>query len=205
MTWPAGGVTLTIKNMETQTRELGNAILTNHEQQLVTFKTLNDLKTAIYLQNHQKIRIIDEIAQDIIDLLGSTVIIPPATPVDTSSKQKLAGLLDVDVSIRTDGDFLRWNATKKMFETKADTITPQLTDIATFNNHIFTYGYDANGNVQTVTEKDASNNVIKTVTYTYNASGDVATSVTVMNGKTLTTTYTYDVNGSITGTSNVIS
>lgn len=81
-----------------------------------------------------------------------------------------------------------------------------LADILQQNNNTITYGYDGNGNVQTVTEKDPSNNVISAVTYTYNASGDVATSTTVMNGKTVTTTYNYDpTTGNITSTSNVIS
>lgn len=80
-----------------------------------------------------------------------------------------------------------------------------LSDIVTINNHTVTYVYNADGTVQSTTEKDASNNVIKTVTYTYNAAGDVATSVTVMNGKTVTTTYNYDASGNITSTSNVLS
>jgi YD repeat-containing protein len=84
-------------------------------------------------------------------------------------------------------------------------LSTSLAQITSQNNNTVTYGYDANGNVQTVTEKDSSNNVVKTVTYTYNASGDVATSITVANGKTTTTTYNYDTSGNITSTSNVLS
>jgi len=81
----------------------------------------------------------------------------------------------------------------------------QLSEIVQQNNNTITYGYDSNGNVQIVTEKDVSNNVIKTVTYTYNASGDVTTSVTVSNGKTVATTYNYDTSGNIINTVNVLS
>lgn len=84
-------------------------------------------------------------------------------------------------------------------------VNASLAEMSSQNNNTITYGYDSNGNVQTITEKDPSNNVIQTVTYTYNASGDVATSVTVSNGKTVTTTYNYDANGNITSTSNVLS
>jgi hypothetical protein len=84
-------------------------------------------------------------------------------------------------------------------------ITSQLAEIMSQNNNTVNYGYDATGNVQTVTEKDPNNNVIKTVTYTYNVVGDVATSVTIMNGKTVTTTYNYDTSGNITSTLNVMS
>jgi YD repeat-containing protein len=84
-------------------------------------------------------------------------------------------------------------------------VETQLAEIMSQNNNTVTYGYDANGNIQTVTEKDPSNNVIQTVTYTYNTAGDVATSVTVANSKTVTTTYNYDANGNITSTSNVMS
>lgn len=83
-------------------------------------------------------------------------------------------------------------------------LAAQLADIVTLNNHTISYTYYSDGNVQTVTEKDANNNTIKTVTYNYNASGDVSSSVTVMDGKTVTTTYNY-ANGNITSTSNVIS
>lgn len=87
-----------------------------------------------------------------------------------------------------------------------DNISAQLVDISTVNDHTFTYGYDVNGNVQTVTEKDSSNNVIKTVNYTYDSTtGEVSSSSTIINGKTVTTTYNYDTNGNITSTSNVIS
>lgn len=80
-----------------------------------------------------------------------------------------------------------------------------LAEILQQNNNTFSYGYNSDGAVQTVTEKDPSNNVISTVTYTYNAVGDVATSVTVTNGKTVTTTYNYDANGNITTTVNALS
>jgi YD repeat-containing protein len=88
---------------------------------------------------------------------------------------------------------------------QANTLATQMAQITQQNNHTVSYGYDSNGNIQTVTEKDSSNNVIQTVTYTYNAAGDVATSATVTNGKTYTTTYNYDSNGNITSTSNAIS
>lgn len=90
-------------------------------------------------------------------------------------------------------------------EPRVSNVESSMAEIMSQNNNTITYGYDSNGNVQTVTEKDPSNNVIKTVTYTYNAVGDVATSVTIMNGKTVTTTYNYDANANITSTSNVIS
>lgn len=79
-----------------------------------------------------------------------------------------------------------------------------LVDIVTVNSHTVTYAYNADGSVQSTTEKDANNNVVKTVTYTYDVNGNVVSSATVMNGKTVTTTYNYDANGNLTSTTNTV-
>jgi hypothetical protein len=121
MAWPEGGVTLTVKHMEDSSRPLGNAILSDKEEQLVTFRTLNELKMAIKLQNQQKIRIVDELTEEIIQLLAATgsIIVKPTIPSDALSRQKLANLLDVDVTNKNDGDILYWNEAMKKFMAKA--------------------------------------------------------------------------------------
>ncbi|MBA2851716.1 hypothetical protein HNP86_001875 [Methanococcus maripaludis] len=55
------------------------------------------------------------------------------------------------------------------------------------------YGYDVDGNIQTVTEK-ISDVVVRTTTFTYNVNGDMETMVEVnaVTGNTSTTTYVYD-------------
>jgi hypothetical protein len=108
-------------------------------------------------------------------------------------------------NVNANAEVMSARGTYPLLGNRLDGVDALLADLATVNNHTITYGYDTNGNIQTVTEKDSSNNVIKTVSYTYNNADDVATSVTVMSGKTVTTTYNYDTTGNITSTTNVIS
>jgi hypothetical protein len=142
-----------------------------------------------------KLQVVDNMIEIIRFKRGNKANLPslqlgePAITQDTN--ELYVGMTSGNVKIPTQPDL--------------DSVNTFLAQILQQNNNTITYGYDSNGNVQTVTEKDPSNNIIQTVTYTYNTAGDVATSVTVMNGKTVTTTYNYDVNGNITSTSNVIS
>jgi hypothetical protein len=65
-----------------------------------------------------------------------------------------------------------------------------------------TYAYNADGSVQSITEKDAGSNVLSTTVFTYKANGDVDTSTKVVDGKSVITQYIYDVNGNLTDTVN---
>jgi hypothetical protein len=85
--------------------------------------------------------------------------------------------------------------------------TVQLADIASqvgvSTENKYSYSYNANGDIQTVTEKSKTDVLISTTTYTYKANGDVDTSVKVSGSTTLTTQYIYDANGNLTDTVSV--
>lgn len=60
------------------------------------------------------------------------------------------------------------------------------------------FGYNADGTIATVTEKDGLT-VVKTTTFSY-TNGDMTQAVTVVGGKTITETYSYDpTTGNLTG------
>jgi chitodextrinase len=118
MAWPIGGIKLTVKNMKTDIRPLGNSVLTSYEQQQITFKNLSDLKKAVKLQNEQKIRIIETLSQEILDLLRDSgfVVIPPVTPPNSNPiATKLSDLDDVDATNKVEGYILRYVASTQKF------------------------------------------------------------------------------------------
>ncbi|PGZ96935.1 hypothetical protein COE51_16320 [Bacillus pseudomycoides] len=89
--------------------------------------------------------------------------------------------------------------------TKINENITQFNMIQGLNENIFTYSYELDGSIKTITEKDKNNVVISMTTFTYSVKGDVDTSVKVMNGKIVTTKYNYDENGNLTNTINTMS
>lgn len=81
-------------------------------------------------------------------------------------------------------------------------IGSQLANTMGLHENKSTYSYNADGSVNTITEKDKNDVVISTTTFTYKTNGDVNTSVLVKDGQTITTQYIYDANGNLTDTVN---
>jgi hypothetical protein len=106
-------------------------------------------------------------------------------------------LVVVNESIMTD-------AINKSNKASTDSTTALLQSMG-LTDHNTSYVYNADGTVQSVTEKDTSGNTVRVDTYSYNASGWVTKCVTNVNGKTYTTVYTYAANGTISGITNTIS
>ncbi len=67
-----------------------------------------------------------------------------------------------------------------------------------------TFGYNGDGTIQSVTEKDGAT-VVKTSTFTYNADGTINTVTAIAGGKTVVTTFGYNGDGTINTVTKTVS
>lgn len=75
------------------------------------------------------------------------------------------------------------------------------TQVGNSNENKFSYVYNDDDSVKTITEKDKNDIVVSVTAFTY-TNGDVTTTVKTMGDQTVTTQYIYDENGNLTDTIN---